>query len=96
MENINIIAENYSNGIINNSFSTLDENIKSQVKTAIINAFFEGNKINEINSALEDSIQDDEYDLVEDVLDSDGGTYNDATVDEMEDSTPMDLSAYVA
>lgn len=96
MENINIIAENYSNGIINSNFEKFDESIKNTIKTAIKNAFLEGNKINDINNALEDSIQDDEYDPIEDALDSDGGTYYDADVDDMEDSTPMDISEYVA
>lgn len=96
MENLNIIAENYSENVINNNFVSLDENMKNTIKTVIKNAFLEGNKINDINNALEDSIQDDEYDPIEDALDSDGGTYYDADVDDMEDSTPMDISEYVA
>lgn len=96
MENINIVAENYSNGIVNSNFSNLDDNTRNMIKIAIKNAIFEGNKIHEINSALEDSIEDDDFDPTEDALDSDGGTYYNATVDEMEDSTPMDISEYVA
>lgn len=96
MENINIIAENYSNNIINSNFDGIDDIIKNNIKVAIMNAFIEGNKINIINNALEDSIQEDEIDPFEDSIDDeDGGTY-DASVDDMEDSTPMDLSEYVA
>lgn len=96
MENINIIAENYSNSVINSNFSNLDDSTKDMIKCAIINAFFEGKKINAINDAIEDSIQDDDIDLFEDSLEEDGGTYYDADVDDMEDSTPMDISKYVA
>ena len=96
MENINIIAENYSNSIINSNFDDIDDVIKNNIKIAIINAFVEGNKVNIINNVLEDSIQEDEIDPFEDSIDDeDGGTY-DASVDDMEDSTPMDLSEYVA
>lgn len=96
MENLNIIAENYSNSIVNSEFNNLDDNVKNEVKFAIMNAFVEGNKVNIINNALEDSIQEDEIDPFEDSIDDeDGGTY-DASVDDMEDSTPMDISEYVA
>ena len=96
MENLNIIAENYSNSIINNEFNDLNDSVKNEVKLAIINAFVEGNKVNIINTALEDSIQEDEIDPFEDSIDDeDGGTY-DASIDDMEDSTPMDISKYVA
>lgn len=96
MENLNIIAENYSNDVINSNFNNLDDSIKNNIKIAIMNAFIEGNKVNIINNALEDSIQEDEIDPFEDSIDDeDGGTY-DASVDDMEDSTPMDISEYVA
>ena len=96
MENLNIIAENYSNSIINNEFNNLDDAVKSEIKLAIMNAFIEGNKVNIINTTLENSIQEDDIDPFEDSIDDeDGGTY-DASVDDMEDSTPMDISEYVA
>ena len=37
MENINIIAENYSNSIINSNFDDIDGVIKNNIKIAIIN-----------------------------------------------------------
>lgn len=77
MENIKVIAENYANDIVNNNtiFANLSDDIKSEIKKEIIEAYMKTDK-----DAIEDSLNvtDNEPDRV------DADFYEDDYINEFE------------